>query len=306
MTSKPCDTVDRNCALPEGGNRLKLVVVGSGAYWRLIFAIVAAMSAVPPPVHAQRCDCQVSTQRADECDALLLDALTRGDGIDALHLPWGVPVGPQEAHGDYLLRQAEFVLNYDSDLRTATWAAYRLTADDVATARNRTECFRPDVRLPSEVAATCHDYDEPVYDRGHFVPSDDMERSEAAMINTYTFANISPQYGPFNRVIWKRLEGYVHRWAAVSGTVYVITGAIFERDGTGLGIPMTGRWLCGWANPHGSPCRPRTSRYLCGRPTEASRPWQSYCGISTNPSSDLVWRMGGSAMASVRSTRSRR
>jgi len=63
------------------------------------------------------------------------------------------------------------------------------------------------------------------------VPRGDMNRSEQAMINTFTFANIAPQHSPFNRKIWKWLEADVRCWARKSGSgeIYVITGAVFDR-----------------------------------------------------------------------------
>lgn len=60
-----------------------------------------------------------------------------------------------------------FDFNYDADLLTPTWTAYRLTAADLESTVTRKDCFRSDPRLPGEQAATCEDYDEPIFDRGH-------------------------------------------------------------------------------------------------------------------------------------------
>ena len=51
------------------------------------------------------------------------------------------------------------------------------------------------------------------------------------MINTYMFSNMCPQHDRFNRGIWARLESRVRKWTNAKGVVYVISGAIFDKDG---------------------------------------------------------------------------
>jgi endonuclease G len=46
-------------------------------------------------------------------------------------------------------------------------------------------------------------------------------------------SNMSPQYCEFNRGIWQILEEQTRRWARRFGTVYVLNGSIFDRDGDG-------------------------------------------------------------------------
>ena len=179
---------------------------------------------------AQTCDCEVSESRVKEYDALLELSADEVTEVDATHLPYGQPTKPAGATNEKALHQAEYVINYDADLRVPTWVAYRLRDVDVNADRERTECFRRDLRLTDDDAAFCEDYEEPIFDRGHMVPNADMTRSESAMINTYMFTNMVPQPEKFNRVIWARLEGYVRDWARLKGTIYVVTGAVFDRD----------------------------------------------------------------------------
>ncbi len=185
------------------------------------------------PAHTQSCDCDVSPRKERAYDALLeLDETEKAEA-EAIHFLWGVPTSPNAATNEHLLHQAHYIVDYDDDLRLPLWAGYRLRGEDVTIRRERTECFRRDVRLGSDVAAFCEDYQEPVFDRGHMVPNADMTLSEAAMINTYMFSNMVPQHDKFNRGIWARLEGFVRDWAALRGEIYVITGAIFDKDSDG-------------------------------------------------------------------------
>lgn len=181
---------------------------------------------------AQTCDCDISARKVTAYDALLaLDEQEKQQALQ-LHLPFGVPTTPTGADNEILLIQAEYIINYDADLRVPTWAAYRLRKDDIDEPRERTECFRPDPRLENAAdAAFCADYKEPIYDRGHMVPNADMTRSESAMINTYIFTNMTPQHDRLNQVIWQRLERYVRDWARVKGEIFIVTGAVFDRDG---------------------------------------------------------------------------
>ncbi|MCH8246961.1 MAG: DNA/RNA non-specific endonuclease [Bacteroidetes bacterium] len=181
---------------------------------------------------AQTCGCDISTRFVAAYNELLELSDAEKADAEARHMPWGVP--ETVTANERLLHQDGYVINHDGDLRTATWVAYRLTAEDLSSDRERTECFRPDPRLPDEAAGICNDYEEPTYDRGHLVPNADMERSEAAMITTYMFSNMAPQHAGFNRGIWQRLERYVRKWARLKGEIHVITGAVFDQNADSL------------------------------------------------------------------------
>ena len=161
--------------------------------------------------------------------------LSRKDKDIALHkhLPWGVPESPEGADHEKLLIQTDYILSHDGDLRTSTWAAYLLKKRDVEVERSRQECFRKDVRVKKSHAGLCVDYLEATYDQGHLVPNSDMKRTLRSMINTYMMSNMAPQHCNFNRGSWLVLEGLARHWAKENNKIYVITGAVFDRDGVG-------------------------------------------------------------------------
>jgi len=120
-----------------------------------------------------------------------------------------------------------------------TWSAgypcgcpYRLEAGHIVK-RTRRNAFRTDPRLLPEESARCADYAGSGYDRGHLVPSGDMNRSAVAQANTYFLSNMSPQYPLLNQGVWSRLEDAVRAWAKASGAVHVISGSVFDRDNDG-------------------------------------------------------------------------
>ena len=199
-----------------------------------IFVVGFGLAVLQVPAAGQSCGCDVSDDVEEEADDLLMLSEEEQQEVLEMHLPWGVPQGPANATNEHILHQRYYVTNHDDDLRVPLWVAYRLTREDVQHDLERTECFRRDIRLLDEEAAGfCADYNEPVFDRGHMVPNADMKRSLHAMLNTYMFSNMTPQHDKFNRRIWAWFEGYVREWAEKNGEIYVITGAVFDKDDDG-------------------------------------------------------------------------
>lgn len=185
-----------------------------------------------PVSAAETCGCDISADTLSIYDAALIDA--DAADVSPLHAPWGTPVGKVPGPRIVELAQAHWLTGYDVKRRLPLWVAYRLTSQDVATKRKRTQCFRPDPRVATNEGGTiCASYKGDGLDRGHMVPSADMTRSERAMVNSYIFTNIAHQYPGFNRTLWRDLEIRVRAMARISGEIYVVTGAIFDRDDDG-------------------------------------------------------------------------
>lgn len=127
----------------------------------------------------------------------------------------------------------EYVNQFDDDLLIPLWSAERLAATRLDTVKSRINCFRAHPKVTPE-SDLDDDYDEKAYDQGHLTPSDDQSTSVRAMVNTYFYTNMVPQFGRFNRVTWRQLEAVVHDWAKPNRTLYVISGSIMDRDADGL------------------------------------------------------------------------
>ncbi|MBO6949736.1 MAG: DNA/RNA non-specific endonuclease [Rhodospirillales bacterium] len=195
-----------------------------------IFVLLAVLAL--PVSAAETCGCDISSDTRAEYDAALIE--TDAADVSPLHAPWGTPVGKFSGTRIVELAQAHWLTGYDVKRRLPLWVAYRLTSHDVAKKRKRTQCFRPDPRVAINDGGTvCASYKGDGMDRGHMVPSADMTRSERAMVNSYIFTNIAHQYPGFNRTLWRDLEIRVRTMARISGEIYVVTGAIFDRDDDG-------------------------------------------------------------------------
>ena len=215
-------------------NRLRLV------FTVLIIFVISVYCS--PLIQAEVCKCDASIRdKIPEFDAAVY--LSEGDRIVAIqrHLPWGIPEAPANAENERLIVLHDYIINYDADLNTPTWVAYRLTDADVDESQpdyvERADCFRnfPQDLLKDPTPPSCEDYEVDPYDRGHMVNSKDMCRSLTANANSFFLANMAPQYPNFNQKIWRMLEKRVHDLLGPHkyDQIYIITGAVFDHDSDG-------------------------------------------------------------------------
>lgn len=137
--------------------------------------------------------------------------------------------------GETLTLHTGYALSYDEEHEQPRWVAYNLTRDEVYGVHQRKDDFRSDPNIRSG-SATLDDYRGSGYDRGHLIPAADLPWSEQAMSDSFYMSNMSPQDPSFNRGLWASLEAVVRNYAAIEGSVYVVTGPIltdgpYERIG---------------------------------------------------------------------------
>jgi endonuclease G, mitochondrial len=202
--------------------------------WLLIMLFVSFIEV--KGVSAQTCSpCEIPgqqrTQRLNQANQSLQQADSQQNALRNLHCPWGVPASPTNAENEHLLYQFEWLTLYDDDLRMPLWVTYEYTKNQaLANVAVRQDCFRRDNRLSNSVASFCEDYDEPLYDRGHMVPANDLKRGQSSMDNSFLFSNMAPQRANFNQKIWEYLERRVKGWARNADGIYVTTGAVFDKN----------------------------------------------------------------------------
>ena len=175
--------------------------------------------------------CEVSDAREAQYNKALLLTAAQKKAAESKHVAYGLPVAAANATHEHLLHQKDYLTWYDDDLRVPLWVAYKITKNNILRERDRVECFRPDPRLPTNSAGFCTDYLEKTFDQGHLAPNADFKASEAMMINTYLYSNMTPQHDTFNRHTWERLESLVRVWTQNRGDLFVITGSVFDQNG---------------------------------------------------------------------------
>src|SRR4051812_6286483 len=194
-------------------------------------ALLCALSALAGASPAAAANC-TAAQRVTADHALQLSAADQRSSVTT-HLPWGMPTPTAPTTHERILVQRDYVIDYDADVRMPIWTAERVESARLGRV-DRLESFRPDPRLSAADTATLADYRGSNYDRGHMAAFADQSTSEIAGNNSFILSNMAPQSCQFNRGIWQILEGIVRLWAAEHGTVYVVSGSVFDRNGDGV------------------------------------------------------------------------
>lgn len=123
-----------------------------------------------------------------------------------------------------------FAILHSGVTRTPLYVAEHLTRASVEAARaldTRDNRFHSEPELQAAQRGELADYRGSGFDRGHMAPSGDMGSPEDDY-ESFSLANIVPQYGPLNRNGWADLEGYVRDLTGKLGETYVVTGPAFE------------------------------------------------------------------------------
>ncbi len=195
----------------------------------LIFSI-AGLSGYSTDAQSRNCTAE---EKAAADKQLRLNKRNQQLSIEQ-HLPWGVPTATIPVDNEDLLVHRDYVINYDRDLLVPTWTAHLLNAKGLGKIA-RVNCFRGDPRIKPPHASLPSDYAEPIFDQGHLSPNGDMSRALNPVINSFVMSNMAPQYCQFNRGVWQILESLVRLWVNDKdrGTLYIITGSVFDRDNDG-------------------------------------------------------------------------
>lgn len=203
----------------------------------------------------------ITGARIDRSDRRLhrSTATTRIAAALAEHLPFGMPSRTSTdvaSSGEILLAQPHFLIWYDKNLRAPLWTAHHLTDLEAgisprgSSGEKRRDSFRSDPRLDDDDRSKCRDYKEPIFDQGHMVPNGDLDfvtpglGYALGMDHSFLMSNMTPQHCAFNRGPWQVLEGLIRDWAEnLAEDTWIITGAVFDRDGTLGRDPNSAAWL---------------------------------------------------------------
>lgn len=134
------------------------------------------------------------------------------------------------------LCRISYAVGYDPAYKDPLWSSEVLLSANVNGSReSRVDDFQPDPEVPGPAQASLTDYKGSHFDRGHMSPFADMkvanDKNTSAQAGDQSFylTNMVPQVGMNqNRGIWADLEKKVRSWAKDRGTLYVVTGPIFD------------------------------------------------------------------------------
>ncbi|TGK14790.1 DNA/RNA non-specific endonuclease [Leptospira fluminis] len=131
-----------------------------------------------------------------------------------------------------VIQREGYTLQHSSLYKSALWVCEEIRSEELTGPTKRKNRFLPDPELEKGKRAENSDYTNSGYDRGHLAAADNYKSSQRLNDETFYLSNIAPQIHSFNAGIWKRLEDGSRNWARKYGSVYVITGSLFQDERT--------------------------------------------------------------------------
>lgn len=153
---------------------------------------------------------------------------------------FGAPRTPSVEQPLYTCRTG-YASFFDPGIKSPRWVVERLDGNNLdGGAKRKGITFQPDPQIPRFARVMPEDYRGSGYDKGHLAPAADFRASATAMEQTFFLSNIVPQDAKQNRSIWANLEAAVREMASRRGTLYVITGPVYQAPVAtiGRGIPV--------------------------------------------------------------------
>lgn len=126
------------------------------------------------------------------------------------------------------LKHQNYTTVFDKGLKYPVLVEWWVTKANVTCTNPipRKDRFAPDPLLP-EYTDLRKDYTGSGTDRGHMAPAADNQcLGQTAMIESFYFSNMSPQYGALNRGDWKTLEMTTRKLAVEMDSIRVWTGNV--------------------------------------------------------------------------------
>jgi len=137
--------------------------------------------------------------------------------------------------------------NYDADMFTSLWTAYPLYESVTEGSNTATWKYNPNIPEKYQInitgttsygvnygSTTTEGYNSELeyYARGHQIPNADRKSTSVMNSQAYYVTNSTPQIqNGFNGGIWNTLENAVRGQIPVNDTLYVVTGAAFQKKG---------------------------------------------------------------------------
>ena len=146
-----------------------------------------------------------------------------------------LPILQNKAMAPRGLCYSSFAVLHSGKSRTPIYVAERLDKELLETKVTRGTRFFTDARLPRAERAELEDYKNSGMDRGHMAPAGDMA-TEESMAQSFSLANMVPQYPVNNRKAWAGIEKATRKYVMrAAGAVFVITGPVFEPNPPTIG-----------------------------------------------------------------------
>lgn len=201
----------------------------------LVLSALLVVPLFPASCFRSAATCEIGVSKAeDRADAPLSSTLHEGasaryGSLADRRIPGdvkGLEI-PSYAADEDIYVYSGYASSYSHTTLCPNWVAYRMTSGDVAGQFRKNYPFSRDPRVKGRQASR-EDYSHSGYDKGHMAPRADMKWSKQAYYETFFFTNVCPQAHKMNSGCWRQLEQMCRRVAKHYGTLYVVTGPIFD------------------------------------------------------------------------------
>jgi len=135
---------------------------------------------------------------------------------------------PKAPVSTVVLCRNEYISVYDPAKKVPLLVAEKLQPTEFDGSVSRADNFQQDPDLAESQSAALNDYRKSGYARGHMAPAADFTSTDEAMNQSFYLSNMVPQDSGMNSGIWASLEGATRSCAKQLGSVYVMTGPVFE------------------------------------------------------------------------------
>ena len=153
----------------------------------------------------------------------------------------GVPTD-SDPSDDLLITRRQYTLSYNPRRVGPNWVSWNLDLSHKGST-SRCNCFTAD---PAVAALGLPAYDTNdwinggAFSRGHMSPSADRAASNGENAPTFYLSNMLPQNQTLNGGVWGALENDLRALAVGTVQIYIVSGPIYTRNRTGVGIDGLG------------------------------------------------------------------
>lgn len=129
---------------------------------------------------------------------------------------------------EIVIEKQYITIGYNTQYLIPNYVGEKLVYSMTVGTEKRESGFYPETLLPTKFQTKSIEYAKTGYDRGHLAPAADFRWNRQAMYDSFSMANVAPQWPTVNRGNWQQLEDKVRKLSKQVDTLYVITGTIVD------------------------------------------------------------------------------
>ena len=145
-----------------------------------------------------------------------------------------------KTNNEVVIEKQYITIGYNTQYLIPNYVGERLVYSMTVGTGKREPGFYPEPLLETKYKTRSRQYTNTGYDRGHLAPAADFKWNKHAMYESFSMANVAPQWPTLNRGKWQQLEDRVRKLSKQVDTLYVITGTIVQTKktiSTGIYVP---------------------------------------------------------------------